>query len=45
MVKLIKLLFRNNQAASLEPLDPDEEKLVDELLKEITVSKSISWCG
>lgn len=38
-------MFASNQVVPLRPLQPDEEKLVDQLLKDITIEKTKSWCG
>jgi hypothetical protein len=41
----IVLMFKGDAVISMEPLDPDTEKLVDALLGDMVVSKSHVWCG
>lgn len=41
----LTLVFRGDQAVSLEPLDKEDEEMLDAMLKNVAVSKSKVWCG
>lgn len=43
--RIIVLLFKGDAVVSMEPVDPDTEKLVDALLGDMVLSKSRVWCG
>ena len=41
----ILLRFRDGMVGSLEPLNAEDEALVDKLMEGVAVAKSISYCG
>ena len=43
--KKIRLRFSSNMVASLDPLGPAEEALVDKLMEGVATAKNTSWCG
>jgi len=39
------LMFKGDQAVSLELLDKESDEMLDAMFKNVAVSKSKVWCG
>jgi hypothetical protein len=43
--RLTTFAIQSDFVAILEPVDPDTDKAIDEIMRDITVAKSRSYCG
>ena len=43
--KKLVLVFKDDVVVSPEPITVEDEKIVDELLGDMVVSKCLVWCG
>ena len=41
----VTIMFKDNEACCLEPLDEKEERMVDAMMKPVAVAKSKCLCG